>query len=73
MTAINRREFTQQAIGSLLTYSLLEMLFRADAFADEIKPDTIKWLARVNELAQDVKGQKLKQTEWQKQIEALFE
>ncbi|HET6327237.1 MAG TPA: hypothetical protein VFG04_21325 [Planctomycetaceae bacterium] len=33
MQPITRREFSQQAIGSLLTYSLLETLFAHDAFA----------------------------------------
>ena len=33
----------------------------------------IEWLKQVNSLAADVQGQKLKQVDWQKQIEALFQ
>ncbi|MFQ5733078.1 MAG: hypothetical protein ACE5KM_14145 [Planctomycetaceae bacterium] len=69
---LDRRDFSRQALGSLLTFSLLETLASNDLFADEIKPVTTKWLTQVNELGKQVKGQTLKQTDWQKQIEALF-
>lgn len=72
METVSRRTFTKQALGSLMTYSLLETLCQHDLFADEVKPTTVKWLAEVNDLSRDVKGQTLKQVEWQRQIEALF-
>ncbi len=72
MNELSRRDFTKATLGSLLSYSLLETLFRQDAFADEVKPAAIKWLADVNSLAMDVRGQKIAQVEWQKQVEALF-
>lgn len=73
MSQITRREFTQATLGSLLGYSLLETIFQADAFAAEIKSAAVEWLKQVNSLAADVKGQKLPQVEWQKQIEELFQ
>ncbi len=73
MTELTRREFSAATLGSLLSYSLLQTLFSRDAFADEIRPEAIKWLANVNSLAKDVKSQKLPQVEWQKQVEALFQ
>jgi len=72
MQPITRREFSQQALGSLLTYSLLETLFAHDAFASDVRPQTVEWLAGVNSLGQDVRGQKLPQVEWQQQVEKLF-
>ena len=74
MDAISRRDFAGAALGSLLTYSLLETLFARDAFADEIKPLAAQWLAQLDELARDVKGEdaKLSQLDWQKQVEALM-
>jgi hypothetical protein len=39
---LTRRTFTQQSLGSLVTFSLLESLCRNDLFADEIKPITVK-------------------------------
>lgn len=72
MNEISRRTFTTQALGSLLTYSLLETLCANDLFAAKVKPDTISWLAKVNELSLDVKNQRLQQVEWQRSIEELF-
>ena len=71
-TRSSRREFSQQALGSLVTYSLLETLFAHDAFGAEIRPQTVEWLAQVNSLGRDAQQQKLPQLEWQKQIERLF-
>ena len=72
MQELTRRGFTQQALGSLVTFSLLETLCRHDLFADEIKPITVKWLASVNQLGFDVADQKIEQVDWQKKIEELF-
>lgn len=72
MTAISRRQFSQRALGSLLTFSLLDTLFSRDLFADEIKPLTARWLADVNQLGWDVKDDQIKQTEWQTKVEELF-
>jgi hypothetical protein len=72
MSAANRREFCQQTLGSLLTFSLLETLIGGDAVADEIKPVTARWLADLDQLGRDVRGQKLKQVDWQKKVEELL-
>lgn len=72
MEELSRRDFTRGALGSVLTYSLLEMFFENDAFADEIKPTTAKWVAELNEISADVKGEKLKQLYWQKKVEDLL-
>jgi len=72
MSQLTRRGFSQQALGSLLTYSLLETLCAHDAFADGVRPRTVKWLADVNELGRQVRGQKLPEVAWQEQIEKLF-
>lgn len=72
MQSLSRREFAQQTLGSVLTLSLLETLFQCDAFADNVKPATVKWLADVNQLGWDLRDQKLKQVEWQKKIEELY-
>jgi len=72
MPELSRRDFAKATLGSLLGYSLLETLFRKDAFADEIKPTAIHWLKDVNTLASDVREQRITQVEWQKQIEALY-
>ena len=68
----SRRRFNQQALGSLLTLSLLETLCRYDLFADEIRPAAIGWLTDVNQLGHDLQGQKLEQLAWQKKVEELL-
>jgi len=72
MTEISRRTFTRGTLGSLLTFSLLETLFQGDAFAAQIKPVTAEWLAQVNTLTREMRGRKLKQVQWQSQVEALL-
>ena len=41
-------------------------------FADEVRPKAIRWLADVNELGNDLKGEKLEQLAWQKKVEELL-
>ena len=72
MTDVSRRAFNQQTVGSLLTLSLLETLYATDAFAAEIKPVTARWLAELDELGRDLKGQKLGEVQWQEKVEGLF-
>jgi hypothetical protein len=67
-----RRGFNQQALGSLLSLSLLETLCRYDLFAAEVRPQAIRWLSDVNELGRDLQGQKLEQLAWQKKVEELL-
>ncbi|HEX3725044.1 MAG TPA: hypothetical protein VHV08_02330 [Pirellulales bacterium] len=68
----SRRNFTAQSLGSLLTFSLLETLCSCDLLADEIRPNVNHWLAGVNQLGLDLKGEKLEQTAWQQKIEQLM-
>ena len=72
MNDFTRREFTHAALGSMLTYSLLDVISQSDAVAAEVKPNVDKWLLDVNQLSADIKGQKLKQIDWQKKVEELF-
>lgn len=72
MSAISRRAFTRQTLGSLLTMSLLETLGRGDLFADEIKPITTRWINDLQALGSDLKGKKLTQEQWQTKIGELY-
>ncbi len=70
---MDRRDFAKQTLGSLLTFALLETVFHTDALAAAVKPIAAKWLADLNRISEDLKGQKLKQIEWQQQVERLFD
>ena len=72
MDKLSRRDFTRNAVSSVLTYSLLETLFENDAFGNEVKPVTVKWLSEVNQASRDLKDEKIKQVFWQEKIEELF-
>jgi hypothetical protein len=67
-----RRGFNAQALSSLLTFSLLETVCKYDLFADEIRPNAMRWLADVNQLGMDLKDRKLEQLAWQGKIEELL-
>ena len=73
MGETSRRSFTQNIMGSLLTFSLLETLFECNAFADQVKPITTRWLSDVNQLGFDLKDKKVSQIDWQEKLEELFE
>lgn len=70
--SLSRRDFAQQVLGSLLTIGLVDALSSQDLFADQVKPLTTKWLADLNTLCQDVKGQQVEQVTWQKKVEELY-
>ena len=69
---ITRREFTAQAIGSIMAYSLLETLFARDLFADAVKPILSQWFIDLNTLGQDLKDRKVKDIDWQTKLEELY-
>jgi hypothetical protein len=69
---MDRRAFGKQTLGSLLTFSLLESVMQSTALADAVRPIAAKWLAEVNQISRDLKGAKMKDLEWQQQVESLF-
>src|SRR4029079_880006 len=71
--SLTRRQFAQDTLTALVTYSLLDLLLAKDALGDETKLLASKWLKELNELGHDVKGKKLPQVEWQKKVDELFE
>jgi hypothetical protein len=71
-SAISRRDFIGDALGPLMTLSLVEMLLGADALAGERRLVAARWLAEVNALAEDLKGGRLEQIPWQTKTEELF-
>jgi hypothetical protein len=73
MSELNRRAFSKETLGSLLTFSLLETLLAGDLVADEIKPITSAWMAEVNEMSGDLKDKKISQVQWQAKVEELFQ
>ena len=71
--SLTRRQFGQDTLTALVTYSLLDLLLAKDAFGDEMTLMAAKWMKDLNDLSQDVKGKKFPQVEWQKKVDGLFE
>ncbi len=69
---MDRRAFGKQTLGSLVTFSLLQSVMESSALAEAIRPIAAKWLADVNQISLDLKGEKMKDLEWQQQVEVLF-
>lgn len=72
MPALHRRDFNAKLIGSFLTFNLIETLWTCDLFAADVKPDIGNWFRDLNTLGQDLKGQKLKDIEFQAKLEELY-
>lgn len=72
MSQLNRRTFGKSTLGLLLTHSLLESLFASDALAQDVDSIAAKWIAEMNELSLDLKGEKLEAVAWQEKIEELL-
>ena len=68
----SRRDFTKRSVQALLTISLLDHLCTANLLAADAKLTAKKWLTEVNQIGLSLKGKKLKQVEWQAQIEDLL-
>lgn len=73
-TKTTRRELiTDGALSSLMTYALLQTLFANDLFAEESREEAGHWLAGVDAISKDLRGEAISQVEWQKRVEALFD
>ena len=70
---ISRRDFTKRSLQALLTISLLDHLCSSNLLAADAKLTAKKWLNEVNQIGVNVKGRKMKETEWQTQIEDLLQ
>ena len=59
-------------LGSLTAFGLIETLYSHDLLADAVKPVIHKWMVDLHTLSQDVKNQKIKDTDFQAKLEALY-
>lgn len=71
-TTVTRRDFGLAGVKSLLTLSLLETIFARNAWSAEVQPIAAKWVADLNELAGDVKEQRISQVVWQEKVQELY-
>ena len=67
-----RRSFNRNLLGSLTAFGLIETLFSRDLFGAAVKPVIAAWMRDLHELTRDVKQHKLKDTDFQAKLEALY-
>ena len=72
MTSLTRREFSGSLLASLTAYSLVELLWSRDLFADDVKPTIHKWFNDLATLCKDVKSQQIKDIDFQSKLEELY-
>lgn len=72
MSQISRRRFAQDSLATLLTMSLLETVFQHEVLGADVRPAAAQWLRDMEQLGEDLKGQKLEQLVWQQKVEELF-
>jgi hypothetical protein len=72
-TEMLRRNFTTNSVKTILSISLLEHLCATDLLANKDKYTAKKWLHAVHEIGSSVKETKITQTQWQKEVEELFQ
>jgi hypothetical protein len=72
MTNTTRRTFNRQLLGSLMAYGLIDTLYNHRLFADAVRPVVHQWMIDLHELCKDVKGQKIKDLEFQAKLEELY-
>lgn len=72
MQKLSRRIFTQNMLGSLLTFSLVKTLSRGELLTGSIKPVVRQWLMEMEQVSKALKAGSVKPIEWQQKIEELL-
>src|SRR5437867_30637 len=68
----SRRQFSTQAIGSLIAFGLIDLLWSRDLFAEPVKPTIAQWLKELADMTNDLHGRKLTDLEFQAKMEDLY-
>jgi hypothetical protein len=68
----SRREFQAKLLGSLITFGLVDLLWRGDLFAAEGKPVIARWFRELCDMTQDLRQRKLRDVEFQAKMEDLY-
>jgi hypothetical protein len=68
---IDRRQFGQRFLATLVSYTLIQLVHRGEALATSLRPEMERWQATLYEICGDLKKSTLSATEWQDRIEQL--
>lgn len=70
--SLSRRDLGKSALGSLLTYTLLETIFTRDLLAADGKRVTKQWYNDLQQLSVDLRGKKFSQVDWMQKVDELY-
>ena len=70
---IRRRDFTRTALQSLTTLVLIEGLWSRRLLGSDVGPIVDDWFKKLNTISRDVHEHRLKDLEFQRSLEQLFE
>lgn len=68
---MDRREFSKNALMTLVSVVFLDTLFKRDLFAASVKPLTDYWLKDLHTMCLDLRTEVISQIEWQQKIAAF--
>lgn len=72
MEKLSRRDFIQNTIGSLLTFSLVKSLSQAQVLTGSVKPVAHQWVLEMEQVTKSLREATIRQIEWQQQIDSLL-
>lgn len=72
MEKLSRRDFTRKMFGTVCSMTLVAGLCEAQALTGSVKPIAHKWVFEMEQISKDLRAGKIKQTDWQTQIESLL-
>ncbi|HEX8264403.1 MAG TPA: hypothetical protein VF596_03190 [Pyrinomonadaceae bacterium] len=72
MEKLSRRDFFQNSLGSILAFSLVNSLCDAQALTGSVKTIAHKWVIEMEQITKSLRKHKIRQIEWQQQIESLL-
>lgn len=70
---LNRRQFNRQLLTAVLSYSLLDSLFAANAIPAKLAPLTNHWAKDLEDICQDLRVSSITPALWQDHVEDLFQ
>jgi hypothetical protein len=72
MEKISRREFARDTLGSLLTFSLINILSDSAAIAGPLRPVARLWVLEMSRTTKEMRAGSISQKQWQGGIEELL-
>ena len=72
MENLSRRQFIQNTLGSVLTFSLVSSLCGAQTLKGSVKAMAQRWVLEMEEVTAAMRNGKITQAKWQTQIESLL-